>query len=501
MKLSELILDLDMPVSVNYTDRDISGINHHSQKVKKNSLFVAIKGHRLDGNFFVSDAVERGAIAIVTEKEMNVDSDITQVIVKNCRIALSKLSNRFYGKPSGKIKVIGVTGTNGKTTTSYLIKSITGNAAKNKKTGQLTTRTSHTGLIGTIEYLIGDHSIPARETTPESVVTQEFLSQMVKLKSDVAVMEVSSQALVQHRTDDIDFYAAVFTNLTPEHLDYHHSFENYREAKSRLFTGLSDKAFAILNADDDASRFFIQNKKNNVIWYGIKNLADVECKHYKLLSESTEMVVSYKENEMAITIPLIGLHNVYNVLAAIACGIVLDIDFYSITKGIGMFRSVPGRLEQVQSGQDFKIFVDYAHTADALEAVLKSLNCARQRGQRILLVFGCGGDRDREKRSVMGDVASRLADTFWITNDNPRSEDPMEIIREIESGIKPNATYFTQPDRKMAIKDAITTAKRNDMVLIAGKGHETTQTIGDNVFAFDDRVIIKGLLSDLAINN
>lgn len=501
MKLSELIQELDEPVSNNYNDREITGINHNSLKIEKGFLFVAIKGHKLDGNRFVNDAIRRGAVAIVSEEELNVNSRIALIIVMNCRKTLSRLSSRFYGEPSKKIKVIGVTGTNGKTTTSYLIKSITDTFKQDENRGQHTKQNPSTGLIGTIEYLIGSNSINARETTPESIESQKFLSRMVELESNFAVMEVSSQALVQHRTDDIDFYAAVFTNLTPEHLDYHHSLENYRKAKSRLFTGLSDDAFAILNADDDASRYLIQNKKSKVVWYGIKNSADIKCKHYKFLPESTEMIVSYKGEELAITIPLIGIHNIYNALAAIASGIVLGIDFDTIKNGISLFKNVPGRLERVEQGQDFKIFVDYAHTANALEVVLESLNNTRHKGQRILLVFGCGGDRDREKRALMGDVASRLADKFWITSDNPRSEDPGKIITEIESGIKTNVTYFTQPDRKMAIKNAIAEARRDDMLLVAGKGHETTQIIGNNVFKFDDREIIKDLLRDLAIKN
>lgn len=501
MKLSKLIEELNVSAISDLIDRDIAGINHDSKKIENGFLYVAVRGYELDGHNFVQDAINRGATAIVTEEELAINDNIAQIVVKNSRIALSKISNQFFDNPSGKIKVIGVTGTNGKTTVTYLVKSIVESMLqKNCQVNTPAKASTKTGLLGTINYCVGSEVLPARETTPGAVESQKFLSQMVEQGIEFAVMEVSSQALVQHRVDDIGFSLAIFTNLTPEHLDYHITFENYRDAKCRLFENLDEHAVAILNADDEAGEYFAENTKANVIWYGIKNSADVNCRISRFLTDSTVIVVSNNNKEIEIELPLIGLHNVYNALAAISCGIVLGIDLETIRDGISLFKNVPGRLEVVDCGRQFKVYIDYAHTEHALQEVLRSLNQIKLKNNRLLLVFGCGGDRDKDKRAAMGKVAEQLADKLWITNDNPRSEDPLMIIDDIVKGFRSNVNYCVQPDRRAAIRDAMLEAKRDDMVLIAGKGHEREQIVGGTVLKFNDREVVEDIFSQLILN-
>ncbi|MGR3319607.1 MAG: UDP-N-acetylmuramoyl-L-alanyl-D-glutamate--2,6-diaminopimelate ligase [Candidatus Anammoxibacter sp.] len=504
MKLSQLIRALKESENLEVIDREITGITNDSRKIMPGFMFVAIEGHKLDGHNYVADAINRGASTIVTGKYIDSYPNVAQIVVNDSRKALSKLSNLFFGQPSKAIKTIGVTGTNGKTTTTYLIKSIIDSSVRNSK--PITCNQSYesdsrlessVGLIGTIEYIIGKDILPARETTPESVDLQNLLSQMIAQNLEYAVIEVSSQALVQHRTADVEFYAATFTNITPEHLDYHQNLLKYRAAKSMLFEKLDSNAFAILNVDDEAGKYIAKKTKANVVWYGIENNADVRCKVLKFLPDSTDIALSYKKDEIEVKLPMIGLHNVYNALAAAANGIVLGMDLDTIKNGICKLDNIPGRLESIDYGQSFKVFVDYAHTAHALDAVLQSLRKSTLNGDRLLLVFGCGGDRDKQKRSEMGKVAGKLTDRFWITNDNPRSEDPLEIIAEIKTGIDDGNVYSIEPDRKQAIKEAIKDAHGKDIVLIAGKGHETEQIIGDKVYQFSDREIVKETLFEL----
>ena len=504
MKLAKLIHGLKETENLEVADREILGITNDSRKIKKGFMFVAIEGYKLDGHNYVADAINRGAIAIITGKYIRGFTNVSQIVVNDSRKALSGLSSCFFWQPSKKIKTIGVTGTNGKTTTTYLIKSIIDSAVRKSKSATCnqsyesgTGQESLVGLIGTIEYIIGKDILPARETTPESVDLQNLLSQMIAQDLEYAVIEVSSQALVQHRTNDVEFYAATFTNITLEHLDYHRNFFRYRAAKAMLFETLDSNSFAILNADDETGKYIANKTKAKIVWYGIENKADVRCKVLKFLPDSTDIVLYYKKDEIKVKLPMIGLHNVYNALAAAANGVALGMDLDTIKNGICKFDNIPGRLESVDYGQNFKVFVDYAHTAHALDVVLQSLRQTKLNGERLLLVFGCGGDRDRQKRSEMGKVAEKLADRFWITNDNPRSEDPLEIIDEIKTGIENGSAYSIQPDRKLAIKEAIKDAHEKDIVLIAGKGHETGQIIGDKVYQFNDMEIVKETLVEL----
>ncbi len=480
MKLSKLRSYLSDVKSYDYNDRNIIGIVHDSRRVNQGYLFVAIKGHSVDGHNFVMDAIERGAVAIVTEKKLDLPPGTPQLVVSDARKALSVLSHYFYGEPSSKITITGITGTNGKTTTSYLIKSIIESAG------------AQAGLIGTILYQINQRLIPSVETTPESVELHAFLSEMLAFDIKYAVMEVSSHALVQHRTSDINFRTAVFTNLSHEHLDYHRTVTAYRDAKARLFEGLSKKSFAILNADEPNSKHFASRTQAQIIWYGMKNKAEVTAEVIFRTINNTEFRLCCPKGEVIISSQLIGDHNVYNALAAAANALALGFDLETIKKGIEAVSSVRGRLETIECGQKFRVFIDFAHTPDALQTVLTTLRPLTK--GRIILVFGCGGNRDREKRPKMGHIAETYSDLFWITSDNPRSEDPVNIINEIETGITSGSYYRIQPDRRLAIEEALSEAKKNDTILIAGKGHERCQIFNGTVIPFDDRDVVKKIL-------
>lgn len=490
MKLSKLrsyLLDVKSYDFPPQADRHINGIIHDSHRVGKGYLFVAIKGHNVDGHNFVGDAIERGAVAVVTERKLDLPSDTPQLVVSDTRKALSTLSHYFYGEPSSKITVTGITGTNGKTTTSYLIKSIIESAGE------------QAGLIGTIHYQINGRLIPSNETTPESVELHGFLAEMLSFDIKYAVMEVSSHALIQHRTRDINFRTAVFTNLSHDHLDYHLNITAYRDAKARLFEGLSRGSFAILNADTPDSKYFADRTQAHIIWYGMKNKAEVTAEVISRTIDNTAFRLRCPKGEVVINSQLIGDHNVYNAIAAAANALALGFDLETIRKGIEAVSSVRGRLETVDCGREFRVFIDFAHTPEALQTVLTTLRPLTK--GRVILVFGCGGNRDREKRQKMGHIAEVSSNLFWITSDNPRSEDPVSIINEIKAGIVSGCHYHIQPDRRLAIEEALSEAKRGDTVLVAGKGHERCQIFNRTVIPFDDREVVKKALLRRPVNN
>ena len=482
MKLSALVNHLDSGRTYNFRDVEITGITNDSRKVGPGYIFVAIKGHKADGHNFIKKALESGAQAVVSEERLALNQKIPHIIVRNTRKALSSLSCYFYNNPSQKINVVGVTGTNGKTTTTFLTKSII------EKAGY------KVGLIGTINYQIGEKIIPAQETTPESVELQGLIAEMVAAKMKFAVMEVSSHSAVQYRIEDISFKTAVFTNISAEHMDYHKTITNYLDAKIGLFKNLTRDSFAILNADDEFSKYFADKTSAKILWYGIKNNADIKAGICRESTSNTMIKLRYSGMEIDVKIPFMGLHNVYNSLASVANAISLGFELDVIKAGIEDAPVVPGRLETVPCKRGFKVVVDYAHTPHALETVLHSLkNLVKG---RILLVFGCGGDRDKEKRPMMGKIANENSNIFWITNDNPRSEDPLSIIEDIKAGIKPGRTFYIQTNRKKAIEEAIAEAKNGDLVLIAGKGHERYQIIKDTKKPFDDREVVKEILAN-----
>ena len=488
MKLSELCQCLTGCKIHDYVENEVAGITHDSRKVKKGYLFVAIQGHKLDGHDFITDAMGNGAVAVVVEKKCEVAPHAPQIVVSDARRSLACLSNHFYNNPSSEMTITGITGTNGKTTTSYLTKAIfeaSGNEA---------------GLIGTIQYQIGKRIIPARETTPESVEIQGYLSEMLKSGIKYAVIEASSHALSQRRLDAIRFRSAIFTNLSAEHLDYHEDVKSYRAEKLKLVKELDADAFTILNADHNASKHFAESTKSQIVWYGVKrNKVDVTAESIDAGVDTTRFLLNSPWGKASIQLKLIGMHNVYNALAASANALALGFKIDVVQRGLESLSMVPGRLERVDCGQDFLVYVDFAHTHHALQTVLSAISIAAK--GRIILVFGCGGNRDKKKRPKMGHIAEKYADVFWITNDNPRSEDPYAIIHEIQAGIRTGACFHVQPDRKRAIEEAILEAKSGDVVIIAGKGHEQFQIAKDTVTPFDDRAVVRQILEENLVSH
>lgn len=486
-KLSELCSCLKEYTSCDFVEGEVCGISHDSRKIKKGYVFVAIKGHKVDGHNFIATAIEKGAAALVVEKRTEATPRIPQIVVPHTRPALAVMSNWFYGEPSAQMSVIGITGTNGKTTTSYFTKSII-ESAGNK-----------TGLIGTIQYQIGGRVIPAQETTPESVELHGYFAEMLKSGIRYAVIEVSSHALSQYRVEGVCFRSAIFTNLSVEHLDYHADIRNYRTEKLKLVKGLSPDAFAILNADDNASKHFAECTKSQVVWYGIKKKnADVTAEIQQEDVDATQILLNSPWGKIPINLNLIGKHNVYNALAAAANGLALGFTLDTVKTGIESLKTVPGRLERIDCGQDYAVYVDFAHTHQALQLVLRTLREVTK--GRIILVFGCGGDRDRKKRSKMGHVAEKYSDLFWITSDNPRSEDPNHIIREIQKGVKKESCFRVQADRRTAIEEAISEATGGDVVIIAGKGHEQNQIAKGVTISFDDREVVRQMLQSSMVS-
>lgn len=482
MRLRELCSCLKEYDSFNLVEQEVTGITYDSRKVKAGCVFVAIQGHALDGHNFIADAVRRGAVALVVEKRIDVPLSLPYIVVSNSRRALAFMSSHFYGDPSSHMTIIGITGTNGKTTTSYFTKSII------EASGSLA------GLIGTIQYQIGENIIPAKETTPASVDIHAYLCEMLKAKIKYAVIEASSHALSQHRLDGVRFRSAIFTNLSAEHLDYHENIKNYRAEKLNLFKELRKDSFSILNIDHNTSKHFAACTKSQVVWYGIKRKnADVAAEVIQMNANGSRFKINSPWGKAIIDTRLAGKHNIYNALASAANGLALGFTMETVKRGLESLNGVPGRLEKIDCGQDFSVYIDFAHTHQALQVILSTLRDVT--AGRIILVFGCGGDRDRKKRPKMGHIAEKYADIFWITNDNPRSEEPQSIISEILKGVNKEALFYVQPDRKLAIEEALSEAKRGDVVIIAGKGHEQYQIFRDTTVPFSDHGVVRQALS------
>ncbi len=455
-------------------DKIIQGIECDSRKIEKDFLFVAIRGDRQDGNEFIQEALSRGAAAVVTDDPKEPSRGAPFILVPECRSAIANLASAFYGNPSRTMRLIGVTGTNGKTTSTYLIEHFLKEQNKN------------VGVIGTVNYRFGGKEISAKETTPGPLRIQQLLAQMRDARCEVVAMEVSSHALDQNRVGGIDFEAALFTNLTQDHLDYHKTLEAYFECKSRLFSALSPEKLAILNADDAWIEPLKKKLSSRLMTYGIKNPSEVKAAGIEKKGPRTSFSVEYKGKKFPAESPLIGLHNVYNTLGALAVMAGLGFDMETAVRQLGGFPGVPGRLEAVDCGQNFLVFVDFAHTPDGLENVLSTLK-PYQRNQ-LTVVFGCGGDRDSGKRPTMAVIASRYCDFVYVTSDNPRSEDPKKIAEDVRRGFPDHfKNYRVIVDRKKAIRQALLSARQGDIVLLAGKGHETTQVLADQTIPFSDR--------------
>jgi len=484
MKLNELLDGIYTgEIEERFKQIKILSVSCDSRKVMMGGLFVALKGSSHDGADFIQAAIAKGAFAVAAS------GDVEHLQKEHERVCFLRVDNpqeflqdavyKLFGNPSNDVRTIGVTGTNGKTTVAYLVEAIINEAGL------------ECGVIGTINYRLAENIVPAKQTTPSFIDNQHFLTGLAWQSVPYCVIEVSSHALTQGRVHGIDFKGAIFTNLTSDHLDYHQTAENYFSAKSRLFTGLTSEATAIINTDDPYGRQLLTMTDAKIITYGIENQADVMAKDVQLDISGSRFTLVCAVGEIGIQTKFVGIYNIYNMLAAISVCIAENLSLNVIKKGIEHLGVVPGRLERVECGQDFPVFIDYAHTQDALENVLAAIRQVSQ--TRIILLFGCGGDRDQSKRRLMGQVAGRLADFSVVTSDNPRSEDPQSIIDQIIPGFDKD-NYKIIENREEAIKQALEIAKAGDTVLVAGKGHETYQVLADGPINFNEREMIEKFL-------
>ena len=486
-KLVEAIAAYRPPSALNEAlpDVDVRSLAYDSRQVEPGALFIALKGLRATGVDFANDAIARGAVAVVAEETLPAGGETPWIEVADARTAMALLADEFYGHPSRSMTVVGITGTNGKTTTGYLLRAVFEAAGKK------------CGLLGTVTYSIGDHELPAARTTPEAPDVQRMFRQMVDAGCGACVMEVSSHALDLRRVDGTRFAAAVFTNLTRDHLDYHGDMESYFSAKKRLFEMLPPGAPAVINMDDPRGDVLRQTSARPVT-YAINRAADVTPGPLSLSVHGLDFEVRTPRGPVLVRSRLVGRPNVSNILATVGTAVALDEPRPAIERGLAALTGVPGRFEVVSGSEDdVVVVIDYAHTDDALKNLLETARPLAQ--NRLITVFGCGGDRDRTKRPLMGAVAARLSDMVVITSDNPRSEDPARIIDEIKRGV-PQAvdhtgvSIVTIVDRKEAIDFAIKKARPGDLVLLAGKGHEAYQEIGGRVLPFDEAGIARAAL-------
>ncbi|HLJ62407.1 MAG TPA: UDP-N-acetylmuramoyl-L-alanyl-D-glutamate--2,6-diaminopimelate ligase [bacterium] len=487
MRLANLLAALpvsppgDGPVVLGSRDREVTGLAYHSAHVRAGDLFAAIRGLSQDGHRYAQDAARRGAVAVLVDHAVP-DVGATQVVVPDTRQALAFVAAAFHGTPSEHLWVCGVTGTNGKTTTTYLLEAILARAGR------------RVGLVGTLGARLGGAPVEfhaTTPTTPEAPDVQRLLAEMRAAGAGDVIMEVTSHALALHRVDACRFGAAVFTNLTQDHLDFHGDLAGYRDAKARLFEMVAPDGLSVVNADDEASAAMASRSRARVWTYGIEQRADVCAERLTLGPRGTRGSVVWPGGRMPLVLPLPGRFNVANALAAAAVALARGIPPEVVSGALETVPGVPGRCELVNEGQPFTVIVDYAHTPDGLEKVLR---LAREVATgRCVTVFGCGGDRDRTKRPIMGRIGTALADYAVFTSDNPRSEDPGAIIREIEAGAA-GRNFESEPDRRLAIGRALALARAGDVVVIAGKGHEPYQILRDRTIAFDDREVARDLL-------
>jgi len=496
MRLKELVEGLDFVCLAGDMERDIPSLHYDSREVNSGSMFVAIRGLQRDGHDFLRAALEAGACTLVVERlppALAIPEGVTVLMVPDSRWALARMAANFYRHPSRRMRVVGVTGTNGKTTTTYLIEAILAQAGH------------RAGVIGTVSYRFAGRVLPAERTTPESLDLQRILSQMAAAGVEYLVMEVSSHSLELNRVAECEFDLAIFTNLTPDHLDFHQDLEHYRKAKLRLFAKLGEgkgkgvRKMALINRDDPSAPEMERACTAETWGFGFGDGCEIRACHLETGLGGTRLVVQTPRGRISLRSPLIGEHNGYNILAAVGAGLWADVPFVAIAEAIGRVGLVPGRWERIPSGLGFEVVVDYAHTPDALERVLKIGK--RLCPGKLITVFGCGGDRDRSKRPLMGEVAARWSDYLVLTSDNPRNEDPLDIIAEIEEGVRRafpgSSNYVKIEDRRKAIQEAIGAAREGDLVIIAGKGHETYQILKDKTIPFDDREVARSILREI----
>ncbi|MDW7671277.1 MAG: UDP-N-acetylmuramoyl-L-alanyl-D-glutamate--2,6-diaminopimelate ligase [Bacillota bacterium] len=481
MKLKHLFNELDIQLMQGSLDQEISALVYDSRQVKPGSLFACIKGFQTDGHLYIRQALDLGAVALMIEDDVELPEGVPVIKVRNARQALPVIAAAFNGNPAEKLDLIGVTGTNGKTTVTYLLKMIINQAG------------IKSGLIGTISNWIGDEPIETIRTTPESVDFQRLLNRMVIEKVSTCVMEVSSHSLALYRVDHTRFHTGVFTNLTEDHLDFHPTMENYYQQKKRLF--YLTEHMNLINKDDPYGARLINDLRADgvdSVSYGFEGSCDLMAKDLQLSTKGSTFHVTGLGMNHSVALHIPGRFSVYNALGAIGAARSMNIDPGIICEALLKVKGVPGRLERVQEIESLSLIVDYAHTPDALKNVLQTIR--QFASGRVITVFGCGGDRDRKKRPLMGAVSGQYSEFSIITSDNPRSEDPLSIIHSIEEGIvSVGGSYEIIENRREAIRRALCIAKPDDVVLIAGKGHETTQTIGHRTMHFDDREVAREL--------
>lgn len=466
------------------TDLAIATVDFDSRKIAAQGVFVAIRGTVSDGHDFIATAIKRGASAIVCDTlPLDIVAGITYIQVKDTNKALATMAANFYGHPSSKLKLVGITGTNGKTTIATLLYQLFTNAG------------FKTGLLSTVKIIVGDQEFKTTHTTPDSLTLNYYLNEMVHSGCTYCFMEVSSHGIHQKRTEGLHFAGGVFSNLTHDHLDYHATFAAYRDVKKAFFDGLPKTAFALTNLDDKNGLIMFQNTAARKLTYALKTYANYSAQ----LLENQLSGLLLKINDTEVWVRLIGTFNAYNVLAIYGTAVELGLDSLEVLRLLSELESVSGRFEYIVTKENITAIVDYAHTPDALENVLKTINALRTKNAQLITVFGCGGDRDTAKRPIMAAIASELSDTLIITSDNPRTENPEKIIQEMESGIASQnfKKALSITDRKQAIKTACQLAKPNDILLIAGKGHETYQEVQGVRTDFDDMLVVKELLHQL----
>lgn len=492
MNIEDLLISLKEQKVAGDPNIDVAGIAYDSRAVKKGDIFIAIPGFKTDGSKFAAQAAEKGAIAIVLEKDIELSGNVTKVIVPNARIALAEISSAFYGHPSRKLKLIGITGTNGKTTTSFLIEAIL------RKAGH------KVGVIGTVEARIEGKGLPVKLTTPESSDLQELLSKMLNEGVTHVVMEVSSHSLELHRTHGCEFDVAIYTNLTHDHLDFHGNMQNYLKAKLKLFEklgrGYKSDVSAVINVDDPYGKKIMTYVDGNVLTYGMINNANLSASNLETTIDKMTFDLATFDSKFKIATSLIGAHNAYNIMAALLCGKVFGLSYEQMIGAVEDLSFIPGRFERIKVGQKFPVIVDFAHSPDSLIKLMETVRPLTK--GRIILVFGCPGERDTMKRPVMGGIAVKMADFSYITTDDPHAEKTDKIIAEIEAGAvgaggERGKNYLVIEDRRTAIEQALNMAHADDMVVIAGRGHERVQDYNGVKIQIDDREVAREVLEKL----
>ena len=491
--LKDIISTLDVQELQGNQDVVIQDITADSRAVKPNSLFIALDGATVDGHNYIDKAIEAGAVAVIVSKPVAVPNDICVITVFDARQAMMACVPYFFDYPANRMRMIGVTGTNGKTTTTHMIRHI------------LKAQGHKVGVIGTVHIMIGDTSYPIHNTTPDVVDLQHILNQMVQEDVTYCVMEVSSHALALGRVSGVEFDTAVFTNLTQDHLDFHKTFENYLQAKCKLFEQVSasnqvkGSKGAVINIDDAYGHRVVEKTAAPTITYSTLGNGSLNASDVHMSTKMSQYTVNYNGESYPVSMNTTGLFNVYNTLAAIGACLQEGISMEAIDTALKTFSSVPGRFELIEEGQDFAVVVDYAHTPDGLQNILETAKAIKE--NRIIIVFGCGGDRDATKRPIMGRIAAEYGDRIYVTSDNPRTEDPIQIVKDVEVGVKEalrdGTSYEVIVDRREAINHAIHDAKAGDIVIIAGKGHENYQILKNETIHFDDREEARQALKEI----